>query len=53
MVRAGGVVLWHDYGIWEDVTEALEELAEQEGLALLCIRGTSLAYWRKGTESEP
>lgn len=48
MVREGGVVVWHDYGIWEDVTDALEALAEQEGLAIRCIRGTSLAYWRKG-----
>lgn len=52
MVREGGVVVWHDYGIWEDVTAALENLAEEEGLAIRCIRGTSLAYWRKGAGNQ-
>jgi len=49
MVREGGVVLWHDYGIWPDVTETLESLATEQGLAIRCIRGTSLACWRNGT----
>ena len=44
MARHGGVVLWHDYGIWEDVTRALEELGEREGHALRHIAGTSLVY---------
>jgi predicted O-methyltransferase YrrM len=47
MARRGGIVLWHDYGIWEDVTRALEELAQREGHALRHIAGTSLAYWKK------
>lgn len=51
MVREGGVVVWHDYGIWEDVTQALEELAEQQELDIRCIRGTSLAYWRNSAGS--
>ena len=46
MVRGGGVVLWHDYGIWEGVTKALEELEEKNGYGLRNIRGTSLVYWR-------
>ncbi|MEX1196524.1 MAG: class I SAM-dependent methyltransferase [Pseudohongiellaceae bacterium] len=47
MLRPGGMVLWHDYGIWQDVTDTLDELAERERLDLRCIRGTSLVYWRK------
>ncbi len=46
MVRPGGVILWHDYGIWEGVTRALEDLERREKLRLKSIRGTSLVYWR-------
>ena len=46
MVRQGGVILWHDYGIWEGVTKALEELEQKQGYGLRNIRGTSLVYWR-------
>lgn len=46
IVRPGGVILWHDYGIWEDVTKALEELDRREKLGLSSIGGTSLVYWR-------
>lgn len=47
MVRGGGVVLWHDYGIWEGVTNALEELEQRERLGLCNIQGTSLVFWQK------
>lgn len=47
LVRPGGLVLWHDYGVWPGVTRALEELAGQQSLALRHIRGTSLVCWRK------
>ncbi|MGH8094289.1 MAG: class I SAM-dependent methyltransferase [Chthoniobacterales bacterium] len=47
MVRKGGVIVWHDYGIWEGVTRALEELDERKGQGLRNIRGTSLVYWKK------
>src|ERR1051325_8395535 len=47
MVHSGGVVLWHDYGIWEGVTNALEELEQREHLGLGNIRGTSLVFWKK------
>lgn len=47
MIRPGGVIIWHDYGIWEGVTRALEELEEKENLGLKNIAGTSLVYWRK------
>ncbi len=47
MVQKGGVVLWHDYGIWEGVTRALEELEDEMHLGLRNIAGTSLVYWRK------
>jgi hypothetical protein len=47
MVEPGGTIVWHDYGIWEGVTRALEELEEREPLGLRNIRGTSLVIWRK------
>lgn len=47
MVKEGGVVIWHDYGVWEGVTRALEELEEREKLNLKHIDGTSLVYWKK------
>ncbi len=48
MVRPGGVIVWHDYGVWEGVTRALEEIDARERYGLRNIRGTSLVYWRKG-----
>lgn len=38
----GGVIFWHDYGVWEDVTRALEEFESRERRGLVHIRGTSL-----------
>ncbi|MDD5476226.1 MAG: class I SAM-dependent methyltransferase [Syntrophales bacterium] len=49
LVRKGGVVVWHDYGIWEGVTRALEELDAREGWGLRAIAGTSLVYWKKSS----
>ncbi len=46
LVRKGGVVLWHDYGVWPGVTKALEEIEEREQPGLCNIRGTSLVWWR-------
>lgn len=46
MIKKGGVIIWHDYGIWEGVTKALEEIEEKEKLGLKNIRGTSLVYWK-------
>ena len=48
LVRPGGVVLWHDYGVWPGVTQALEELETARHLGLVHIRGTSLVFWRAG-----
>lgn len=46
LVCLGGVVFWHDYGVWEGVTRALEELEARRKLGLRHIRGTSLVYLR-------
>lgn len=42
LVTPGGVIVWHDYGVWEGVTRALEQLETERGLGLLHIKGTSL-----------
>lgn len=46
LVKKGGAILWHDYGIWKGVTRALEEIEAKRGYGLKCIRGTSLVYWK-------
>jgi hypothetical protein len=46
LVGQGGVVLWHDYGVWPGVNRALEELEATKGLGLVAIAGTSLVFWR-------
>ncbi len=46
LIQPGGVVLWHDYGVWSGVTQALEELEATRRLGLVNIRGTSLVFWR-------
>lgn len=48
LARPGGIVLWHDYGVWPGVTQALEELEAARGLGLVNIAGTSLVFWRAG-----
>ena len=46
MVTKGGVVIWHDYGIWEGITKALEEIESKDKMGLKNISGTSFVYWR-------
>jgi hypothetical protein len=46
LAAPGGLVLWHDYGVWEGVTRALEELEDGAKLGLRQMRGTSLVVWR-------
>lgn len=48
LVKAGGWVFWHDYGVWDGVTEALNALASDPWFAgLRWIEGTSLAVLRR------
>jgi predicted O-methyltransferase YrrM len=46
MVKKGGVIIWHDYGIWGGVTKALEEIESKEKMGICNIDGTSLAFWK-------
>jgi predicted O-methyltransferase YrrM len=47
LLAPGGTVIWHDYGVWEEVTRALDEIETTRALGLRHIRGTSLVFWRK------
>lgn len=48
LVKAGGWVFWHDYGVWDGVTEALNALASEPWFAgIRHIEGTSLAVLQK------
>lgn len=51
MVRPGGIIIWHDYGIWKGVTKALEEIEAAEKIGLKHIDGTSLVYWKNPTQT--
>jgi len=44
MVRPGGVVMWHDYLLIKDVTEALSNICK--GKCLINLKGTSLVVWQ-------
>ncbi|HUI95045.1 MAG TPA: class I SAM-dependent methyltransferase [Xanthobacteraceae bacterium] len=46
LLAPGGMALWHDYGRWEGVTQALDEIEAQRRLGLRHVRGTSLVFWR-------
>jgi predicted O-methyltransferase YrrM len=50
LVAPGGMIIWHDYGVWEEVTRALDEIDLADGLGLRHIRGTSLVFWRQKKE---
>jgi hypothetical protein len=46
LVANKGMVIWHDYGVWEGVTRALEEIDASRHLGLRHVRGTSLVVWK-------
>jgi hypothetical protein len=46
LVADKGMVIWHDYGVWEGVTRALEQIEASRHLGLRHVRGTSLVVWR-------
>jgi len=46
VIRPGGTIIWHDYGVWEGVTKALDEIEAEQQLGLRHIRGTSLVFWQ-------
>jgi hypothetical protein len=45
LVADQGMIIWHDYGVWEGVTTALERLEATRHLGLRHVRGTSLVVW--------
>ncbi len=46
LIAPGGLVVWHDYGVWEEVTRALDEIEATQKLGLRHVYGTSLVFWR-------
>ncbi|MDR2550956.1 MAG: class I SAM-dependent methyltransferase [Desulfobulbus sp.] len=51
VVKNGGIILWHDYGSWEGVTKALEQLHAQDPkfYEIKHIEGTSICILQKNT----
>lgn len=48
LIAPRGIVLWHDYGVWEGVTRGLEEIEARRRLGLRHVRGTSLVALTSG-----
>ena len=48
LVANKAMVIWHDYGVWEGVTRALDEIEASRHLGLRHVRGTSLVVWQSG-----
>jgi hypothetical protein len=44
VIRPGGFIVWHDYGVWEGVTLCLDELTRK--LPVVLIKNTTLACLR-------
>lgn len=53
LIAPNGVIVWHDYGVWEGVTRALEEIEATRRLGLRHIRGTSLVVWAGRNRAAP
>ena len=51
LIEPGGVIVWHEYGVWRGVTKGLEELAAGWHAPLLHVRGTSLVVLRTSPEA--
>lgn len=47
LAAPGAMIIWHDYGTWSGVTQALDELEAARGLGLRRLQGTSLVFWRR------
>lgn len=45
-VAPGGLIVWHDYGVWKGVGEALDEIQTELQLDLIHLDGTSLVIWQ-------
>lgn len=47
MLSTNGIIIWHDYGIWNGVTRYINEIREQEIFKekLIAIEGTSLVVF--------
>jgi hypothetical protein len=46
LIAESGVVIWHDYGVWEGVTRALDNFEMKNHLGLRHIRGTTLVVFQ-------
>lgn len=46
LAAPGAMIIWHDYGVWEGVTRALDELELTQRLGLRQFQGTSLVLGR-------
>jgi hypothetical protein len=48
MARPGGWIVWHDYGVWPDVTAILDELARE--MSLVRLESTTLVVGHTPSE---
>jgi predicted O-methyltransferase YrrM len=50
-IRAGGIIVWHDYGDMKDVSRVVDETARD--VTAFAIRGTRLAVGWRGPRPQP
>jgi predicted O-methyltransferase YrrM len=51
-MKPGGVIIWHDYGMLEDVSRAVDEWSKQTGIPISIVVGTRLAVARMPATSK-
>jgi hypothetical protein len=42
-MKPGGLIVWHDYGMIEDVSRAVDEWSRETGISVSIVTGTRLA----------
>jgi len=46
IISEGGVIIWHDYGYADEVTQAVDTFASDEGIEIFHIHKTTLGVYR-------
>ena len=52
-MKPGGLVVWHDYGMIEDVSRAVDEWSPATGIPVSVVAGTRLAIARMPAHTGP
>ncbi len=52
LLRKGGIILWHDYGVWRGVTKVLNNYFKKDGRFknVKHIKGSCFVYYKEGKD---